>query len=82
MKKTISLLKAVLSQDMNLFKYTAKKNASKTKKLLFPIFLFALISFSIGTYAYMIAEPLYEMHLTYVMLTLFLTIVSILTFTS
>lgn len=82
MKKTISLLKAVLSQDMNLFKYTAKKNASKTKKLLFPIFLFALISFSIGTYAYMIAEPLYEMHLTYVMLTLFLTMVSILTFMS
>ena len=38
--KTFSLLKAALSQDMNMFKYKAKRNSSKIKKILFPIFLF------------------------------------------
>lgn len=82
MKKTISLLKAVLSQDMNLFKYTTKRTTTKTKKILFPIFLFVLISFSIGTYAYMIAQPLAQINLTYIMLTFFLAMVSVLAFTS
>ena len=78
--KTFSLLKAVLSQDMNLFKYKTKANSSKLKKMLLPIGLFLLLGFSIGMYAYGIAEILKPMGLTYVMLTLFLAIVVIFTF--
>lgn len=78
--KTISLLKAALSQDMNMFKYSAKRNSSKIKKIMFPIFLFVLVSFSIGTYAYMIAEKLAPFNLTYVMLSMFVIMVTMLTF--
>ena len=78
--KTFSLLKAVLSQDMNLFKYKAKVNSSKLKKMLLPVFLFILLGFSIGFYAYGIADLLKPLGLTYVMLTLFLAIVVIFTF--
>ena len=78
--KTFSLLKAVLSQDMNLFKYKAKSNSSKLKKMILPIGLFLLLGFSIGMYAYGIAELLKPMGLTYVMLTLFLAITVIFTF--
>ena len=78
--KTISLLKAALSQDMSLFKYRAKRNSSKFKKILFPVFLFILVSFSIGIYAYMIAEKLAPFNLTYVMLSMFIIMVTMLTF--
>lgn len=78
--KTFSLLKAVLSQDMNLFKYKAKSNSSKLKKMLLPISLFILLGFSVGFYAYGIADLLKPMGLTYVMLTLFLAVVVIFTF--
>lgn len=82
MKKLISLLKAGLSQDMSLFKYNTAKNSSKLKKALFPVFLFAIIVFSISVYAYMIAEPLHKVNLTYVMLSMFFALVTILTFMS
>ena len=49
--KTISLLKAVLTEDMNLFKYTSGKNASKIKKAILPIILFLIVMYSIGYYA-------------------------------
>lgn len=78
--KTISLLKAVLSQDMNLFKYSAKRNSRKLKKILFPVFLFAVVCFSIGFYAYTIGEKLAPYHMTYVMLSIFIILVTILTF--
>ena len=78
--KTFSLLKAALSQDMNMFKYSAKRNSSTVKKLLFPIFLFIIVCFSIGTYAYMIGEKLAPFHLTYIMLSMFIMVVTILTF--
>ena len=77
--KTLSLLKAVLTCDMNMFKYSAGKNASTKKKILLPIFLFLVVAYSIGYYAYMIGKPLHEMGLTYVMLSLFIFMVSIIT---
>lgn len=82
MKKLFSLLKAVLSQDMSMFKYKTGNNASKVKKTLFPIFLFLIVSLSISFYAYMIAEPLHKVNLTFVMLSMFLALVTILTFMS
>ena len=78
--KFFSLLKAVLTQDMNLFKYKTKANSSKLKKMLLPIFLFILLGFSVGMYAYGIAEMLKPMNLTYIMLTIFLAGVTVFTF--
>ena len=45
--KTLSLLKAVLTEDMNMFKYSAGKNASTKKKILLPVFLFLVAAYSI-----------------------------------
>lgn len=77
--KTISLLKAVLTEDMNLFKYTSGKNASKIKKAILPIILFLIVMYSIGYYAYLIAKPLHQANLTYIMLSMFIFIISIIT---
>lgn len=78
--KTLSLLKAALSQDMNMFKYSAKRNSSKLTKIFFPIILFAIVGLSLGTYAYMIAEKLALYHLTYIMLSMFIIVVTVITF--
>ncbi len=78
MRKIFSLIKATFSQDMNFLNYKSKKNSKN--KLFLPIFLFILVSISIGSYAELIAKPLYEVNMTYVLLTLFLFVVSILTF--
>ena len=78
--KTFSLLKAILSQDMNIFKYKTKANSSKLKKILLPISLFILLGFSVGMYAYQIAEMLKPLNLTYIMLTIFLAGVTVFTF--
>lgn len=80
MMKTFKILKAATSQDMNMFKYSTKKNASKIQKILFPVMLFLLVCFSIGFYAAMIGKNLYEVNLSYILLTLFVFIVSILSF--
>ena len=80
--KTLSLLKAALSQDMNMFKYKTAKNSSKLTKLLFPVFLFIIVCFSIGVYTYMIAEKLHPFNLTYIMLTIIFMTVTLLTFMS
>ena len=80
MKKIISLIKATLTQDMNIFKYSANKNSKKITKILLPVILFAIVCVSIGSYAYMLAKPLHEIKLTYIMLTMFLFVVTILTF--
>lgn len=78
--KTFSLLKAVLSQDMNLFKYRAKRNSSKLTKILFPTILFIIVGISIGTYAYMIGEQLHPVNLTYIMVSMFIMVVTIMSF--
>ena len=78
--KTFSLLKAALSQDMNIFKYSTKRNSSKLNKILFPIVLFVIVCISIGTYAYMIGKNLAPFSLTYVMVSMFIMVVTIMTF--
>ena len=78
MKKIISLIKASMSEGMNLFKI---KNSSKnnTYKKIFPIFIYLLIMVSLGSYAYLIAKPLSEVGLTYVLLSMIMIFVSIYT---
>ena len=78
MKKLVSLLKATMSQDMNLFRIRTK-NESKTRKMVLPIFLFLVVMFSIGSYAAMFAEELAPMNLTYIILTMFIMLTSLLT---
>ena len=80
MKNVLSLVKASLSQDMNFFNYSVKRNSGKFKKIIFPLILFILVAFSIGSYAFMMAKALHKVNLTYIVLTLFLFLVVILNF--
>ena len=77
--KIISLIKAVFTEDMSLFKVNINKD-KKISKLLLPIILFVLVSFSIGSYAFMIAEVLHKFNLTYIMISMFIIFVTIITF--
>ena len=78
MKKIFSLIKATFSQNMDFFNYKSKKNTKN--KLTFPLLLFFLVAVSIGGYAELIAKPLHQVNLTYVLLTMFIFLVSILSF--
>ena len=78
--KTISLLKAILSENMNLFNYQTKKNSKKIIKVLIPIFLFIIVCFSVGIYAFALGELLHKVNLTYIMLSIFIASVSMLAF--
>lgn len=79
MKQLMSLLKAVMSQDMNLFKIRTKANSSGIKKLLFPIMMAGIFMFAIGTYLYIFAVELSKLNLTYIMLTFALILPTIFT---
>ena len=78
--KTISLLKAILSENMNLFNYQTKKNSKKITKVLIPIFLFIIVCFSVGIYAFALGKLLHKVNLTYIMLSIFIASVSMLAF--
>lgn len=78
MKKLLSLLKATMSQDMSLFRIKAK-NESGARKIVLPIVLSLVVMFSIGSYAAILAEELAPSHLTYIVLTIFIMVTSLLT---
>lgn len=79
MKQMISLLKAMMSQDMNLFRVSAKKNSSKLNKMMFPILMAGIFMSAIGLYLYGFAVQLSELNLTYIMLTFAMIVLVILT---
>ena len=79
MKKTISLIKACMSSDMNIFKIKAKKD-SKVSKLMLPIVLSFLIMFYMWVYANMILEKLEPLNLQFIALSLFVFVISMMTF--
>ena len=70
MKKSLSLLKAVMSQDMELFKFKAKANSSSMTKILTPIILGAVVMLSIGAMFFSFAEMLNEANTTFIILTI------------
>ena len=76
MKKLISLLKATMSQDMNLFK--VKRGESKNKAVI--LILTLIVMFAVGSYAYMIAEVLSQINQTIVMVNIFIIITTLITF--
>lgn len=79
MKKLICLLKAAMSQDMDMFKYKTKASDSRTKQIIFPIILSLIVMFAVGVYAVMFASEFSKVNLTYIMLTLFIILTTILT---
>ena len=78
MKKIISLVKAGMTENMNLFKVNTKNQSEKSKKI-FPIVIALLFLFSMWSYANVIMEPLVEVHCEIVLLTLFIAFSVILT---
>ena len=79
MKKILSLIKACMSDNMSLFRIKSKSQSKKTKVIL-PIFLFIFIFFYIVGFSNMIIEPLIGINSEYVLLTLFVTFTTIITF--
>ena len=78
MQKLLSLLKATMSQDMSLFRIKAR-NESKARKIVLPIVLALVVMFSVGSYVAILAEKLAPSHLTYIVLTIFIMVTSLLT---
>ena len=78
MKKLISLIRATMSSDMSLFKVKTKSK-NKTSKISFVILLSVILFFSVYYYADMFIQPLIEVHLEYVILTLFILLTTFLT---
>ena len=78
MKKLLSLIRACMTSDMNLFKIK-QKNATGIKKLFLPLFLSLAFMFAIWSNAHLIFEQLAPMHLQYVVLSLFVFGTSIMT---
>ena len=78
MKKLLSILKAIMSQDMSLFRIKAR-NESRARKIVLPIVLALVVMFSVGSYVAILAEKLAPSHLTYIVLTIFIMVTSLLT---
>ncbi len=78
MKKIFSLIKAVLTEDMNLFKISTKKKNNFTKIVL-PIFLAIVLMGTMYGYSEAIMEELEKVNMEFVLLALFVLFVSILT---
>ena len=68
MKTYLSLLKAITTEDMDLFKVKTKKNSKKSSKITLFITLSIIFLVAIGEYYYSIAKPLKEANLTYIVL--------------
>lgn len=78
MKKIMSLIKAGMSDNMELFRYKKKDNNSRINRFL-PVVIYLLIFFVMWGYANMFMEPLVELHQEYAVLTLFVAATTILT---
>ena len=70
MKKIISLIKACMTDNMQLFKIKNRSD-KKSSKIILPIFLAICCMFFVWTYANMFMEPLLELHQEYILLSLF-----------
>lgn len=73
MNKMFSLLRASMSEGMNIFRISGRKQ-SKVMRIGLPIIVAVLLMFSVGFYADMMMEPLVEVGMEFVVLTLFVVI--------
>lgn len=78
MNKFFSLLKVILKDDFSLFKINTEKTSNRNK-ILFPILLTILVFYSVGYYSYQLASSLAPLNLTYVMLSLWIVAISLMT---
>ena len=78
MKKYFSLIKASMSEDMNIFKVSTKNKNSFTKILL-PIILTIIIMSAMYSYSELIITQLQPVNMEFVVLTLFVIATSLLT---
>ena len=78
MKKYFSLIRAVMSEGMNLFKISTKKN-NAFSKIGLPVVLIFVIMSVMYSYSEMIINELQKVNMEYVLLTLFIIITSVLT---
>lgn len=78
MRKIISLIKANMSEGMNLFKINTKTKNNFTKIVL-PIFITLILMGAMYSYSELIMEQLKPVNMQFVLLTLFVIITSALT---
>ncbi len=78
MNRFISLLRAMMSQDMNLFRVKAKKKGSMLGDMAMPLLLVALVMFAVGSTYYPVAMELKKVELTHIILTISIFLPSIL----
>ena len=78
MHKLISLIKATMTEDMNIFKINTKKS-SKFTKVFLPIILSLVIMGLMFYYSNMFMEGLQPVKMEFVLLTIFIMLTSILT---
>ena len=78
MKKIFSLIRASMTSGMNLFKIKTKKNSKRA--VLIPIFIAGYLMFMIWGSANSLFEKMAPMHIQYILLTLFVFSISIMTF--
>ena len=68
MKKFFSLLRAVMSQDMQMFKFKAKDGASSFKKAIIPALLAIHVLYAVGTMYLPLAMELNKVNALYILL--------------
>ena len=78
MKKIISLIRASMTEDMNLFKVNTKKK-SVFSKYLIPLFLVLTIMGVMYSYSELIIKELTKVNMEFVLLTIFILFTSIMT---
>ena len=76
MKKIFSLLKACMTSDMSLFKIKSSKGKNNKALIIFVAFCFM---FSIWSYANMMFETMAPMHMQFLVLSIFVFMISIIT---
>ena len=80
MKKMFSLIKASMSEGMNIFKVSTK-NKNNFTKIALPIILTVIIMLAIYSYCEQIITQLKAVNMEFVLLTLFILLTSLLTLT-
>ncbi len=78
MKKIISLVRASMTSDMNIFKIKTKSKNKKSNLALL-LFISLCFMFSMWSYANMLFEQMAPLHLQYIVISLFVFLISIAT---
>ena len=79
MKRMISLMRATLSEGMNLYRVSSKKKKTLFSKIGVPILLSFFLMGLMAMYSIMIMDQLHPVNMDYVLLAMFVFLTSILT---